>query len=164
MLHAVSLALGLFATWLLWSGHTEIFFVGLGFLSAAIVIYVALRMAVVDEEGVPVHLGRHIFGYWGWLLKEIVKANFQVARIVLGRRLAISPTLIHVDALQKTDLGRVIFANSIILTPATLTMDIHEGVLTVHALTRASAREIEEGEMNRRVALLENGSRSAGTE
>ena len=164
MLHAVSLSLGLFATWLLWSGHTEFVLVGLGFLSAAIVIYVALRMAVVDEEGVPVHLGRHIFGYWGWLLAQIFKANFQVARIILDRRLPISPTLIRVEALQKTDLGRVIFANSIILTPATLTMDIHEGVVTVHALTRASAREIQNGEMNRRVAILEGQSRSAETD
>lgn len=158
MLHAISLALGLFATWLLWSGHTELFFVGLGLLSAALVVFVAVRMSIVDEEGVPLHLRHHIFTYWGWLLVEIVKANFQVAHIILARKPGISPTIVRVKALQKTDLGRVIFANSIILTPATLTLDMADGVLTVHGLTRASARAVESNTMNRRVALLEGRS------
>lgn len=158
MVHAISLALGLFGTWLLWSGHMGLFLVGLGLLSAALVVYLAHRMAVVDSEGVPVHLWGRIFGYWGWLLVQIVKANFDVARIVLSRKLDISPTIVKVSSLQQTDLGRVIFANSIILTPATLTMDIHEGVLTVHGLTQRSAAEVEEGEMNRRVARLESNS------
>lgn len=155
MLHAVTLALGLFATWLLWSGHTELFFLGLGLVSAAVVIFVALRMAVVDEEGVPLHLSRHIFTYWGWLLWEILKANFVVAKLVLSPKLQISPTLVRIKALPQSDLAKVILANSIILTPATLTIDVDDDVLTVHALTREGARSLEEGEMNRRVAALE---------
>lgn len=158
MLHALSLALGLFGTWLLWSGHTEMFFIGAGLVSVGLVIYVAIRMSVLDSESVPLHLGVRVLGYWGWLLKEIVKANFEVARIILSKDMKISPTMIKVKAHQTTDLGRVIFANSIILTPATLTMDVHEGMVTVHGLTRESTMEVAEGEMNRRVARLEANS------
>ena len=155
MLRAPSLALGLFGTWLLWSGHMELFFISAGFFSVLLVIFLAKRMSILDQESVPIHLGRRIPGYWGWLMLQIIKANFQVARLILSREMRISPTLVRVNALQKTDLGRVIFANSIILTPATLTMDVHEGIITVHGMTRDSAREVEEGEMNRRVARLE---------
>lgn len=165
MLHAPSLALGLFGTWLLWSGHIEQFFVGAGLFSVILVVFLARRMSILDQESVPLHLGRRIPGYWGWLILQIVKANFQVARLILSREMRISPTLVRVNALQKTDLGRVIYANSIILTPATLTMDIHEGIVTVHGMTRVSAREVEEGEMNRRVACLESaeGRERGGT-
>jgi len=159
MLHALSLAIALFATFMLWSGHTEVFFIATALISAAVVIYVAVRMASVDEESVPLHLGVRILGYWGWLMKEVVKANFGVARLILSKDMKISPTIVKVKAQQETDLGRVIFANSIILTPATLTMDVHKGLVTVHGLTRESAREVEEGEMNRRVARLERASR-----
>lgn len=155
MLQAISLALGLFLTWLLWSGHTAVLLVTFGVLSVALVLYVARRMGVMDEEGVPIHLRGYIFGYWGWLLWEIVKANITVARIVLRKDMNISPTVVQVKAQQSTDLGRVIFANSVILTPATLTLDVHEGVVTVHGLTEQSAREVVEGDMNRRVAALE---------
>ncbi len=156
MFYAPSLALGLFGTWLLWSGHTEPFFICAGLFSVILVIFLARRMSILDQESVPLHLGTGIPGYWGWLMLQIVKANFQVARLILSREMRISPTLVRVKALQKTDLGRVIFANSIILTPATLTMDIHEGIVTVHGMTRAAVREVEEGEMNRRVARLES--------
>lgn len=155
MVQAVSLALGLFATWLLWSGHTDFFLVGLGLLSVALVIYVANRMTIMDREGVPVHLTRNIFTYWGWLLVEIVKSNITVARIVLSPGLPISPTVVRIKGEPESDLSRVILANSIILTPGTLTLDLKDGIFTVHALTEDGARDIEAGAMNRRVGALE---------
>ncbi len=78
-----------------------------------------------------------------------------VARQVLRPSLPISPTLIKVAARQRTELCQVIFANSITLTPGTISIDIAEGMITVHALTAAAAADVEAGEMNRRVAVIE---------
>ncbi|MEX1147866.1 MAG: Na+/H+ antiporter subunit E [Sphingomonadales bacterium] len=155
MLKSISLALGLFATWLIWSGHTDMFLIGLGLLSVALVVYLAARMSLLDDEGVPVHLTRNIFSYWGWLLIEIVKSNITVARIVLSPHMSISPTITKLKSLQTSDLTKAVFGNSIILTPGTLTTDIKDGMVTIHALTGEGARAVEEGEMNRRAGALD---------
>jgi len=155
MRHAVILAIALLAAWAAWSGQDKMLLIVLGLASAAIVLVLALRMAVVDSEGVPFHLRHHILTYWGWLLVQIVQSNLQVARIVLTPSLPISPRLVRVKPLQRGDLPRVIFANSITLTPGTVTADLTAGRATVHALTEAIARDIEGGEMNRRVAAME---------
>jgi len=155
MVRAVVLAAILLLTWLMWSGHDEVLLVGLGVTSAAVVIVIALRMALIDEEGVPLHFRHHIFTYWGWLLVQIVKSNLDVARIVLSPSLPISPRLLRIAPLQRTDLARVTLANSITLTPGTVTTEIAGGTATVHALTEAIARDLEAGAMNRRVAELE---------
>jgi len=155
MRHAVILAIVLLATWALWSGQDKVLLLFLGLVSAVVVIVLALRMALVDSEGVPFHLRHHILTYWGWLLVQIVKSNLQVARIVLTPSLPISPTLVQVKPLQRSDLNRVTFANSITLTPGTVTTDMSEKEVTVHALTTDIARDIEGGEMNRRVAAME---------
>jgi multicomponent Na+:H+ antiporter subunit E len=112
-------------------------------------------MEVVDREALPLHLTWRIIRYWPWLVWEIVKANVVVTRQVLSPSLPISPTVIKVPARQRTELCQVIFANSITLTPGTISIDIVQGMITVHALTAAAAADVETGEMNRRVAVIE---------
>ena len=77
-----------------------------------------------------------------------------VGRRALGPGLDISPTLLRVSASQKTDLGRVIYANSITLTPGTVSVDVEGGTILVHALSRDGAAALEEGEMDRRVTRM----------
>ena len=89
------------------------------------------------------------------LLKEIVLSNIAVARVILDPRLPIHPRILRVEASQKTDVGRVTYANSITLTPGTVTLDVRDGKLLVHALTTGSAEGLLTGEMDRRVARLE---------
>ena len=69
-----------------------------------------------------------------------------------------SPRLIVVECTQRSDLGRVVFANSITLTPGTLTLDVRDGRVLVHALTAETAEGLQTGEMDRKVTALE-GSR-----
>ncbi|PHZ85164.1 Na+/H+ antiporter subunit E [Paremcibacter congregatus] len=157
MLRLVSLALALGVTWVLWSGHFSPLLLGLGVLSVVIVLIVNRRMAAIDEEGVPIQLAGSIFFYWAWLIVEIFKSNLQVVRIVLSRDMKISPTVIKVPVLQSSDLGQVLFANSIILTPGTLSLDLYEGHVLVHALTEEAADEVAAGEMNRRAARVMEG-------
>jgi len=112
-------------------------------------------MDVIDHEGHPLHLGWRAIGYWMWLLWEIVVSNFQIARVVLSQKMPINPHLIDVKASQASELGHAIFANSITLTPGTVTVDVEGGVLHVHALTQSSADSLMTGEMDRRVDAME---------
>jgi len=112
-------------------------------------------MNVVDHESQPIHLTFKVPVYILWLFKELVLANISVVRhIWLGNK-TISPILTTVIAKQKTDLGKVIYANSITLTPGTVSVDIVGDRIMVHALRRESIKTLEAGEMDRRVCLLE---------
>jgi len=154
-LYWIALGVVLLGIWLLWSGHFDPLMIGFGVLSCALVVWLSVRMRIVDEEGEPLQLGIKPFLYSVWLIKEIVKANIDVARRVLSPRLPIRPQMIRVKSTQKTDLGRVIFANSITLTPGTVSVDMLDDQIVVHALTDEAAAEDASGEMNRRVTDLE---------
>ena len=156
MTRAILLSVWLACTWLLWSGHTEEpLLLAFGALSVAVVIFLAWRMNVIDAESEPYQLGARPLVYLPWLLWEIAKANLHVARVIFTPSLPIQPRLVRIRATQKTDLGLVILANSITLTPGTVTLDVRDGTLLVHALTRKSAEGLESGEMDRRVTWLE---------
>jgi len=159
VLRAASLAGFLLLLWLLLSGHfSDPLLLGLGVVSVLLVVFIARRKDVSDPEGHPIHLMFRAVLYWPWLLKEIVVANIDVAKAILKTPMAIEPTVFTVTGSQKSELGRVIYANSITLTPGTVTVDLDDDRLTVHALTRAGLEGVESGEMDRRVAWLEDGS------
>ena len=151
----LALACWLAAAWLLWSGRSEPLLLGLGAASVALVVWLSLRMNVVDAESEPYHLAWRPLVYLPWLLLEIARANLHVARVILSRRLPIRPRLLRVPSSQRSDLGRAIYANSITLTPGTLALDVRDGTILVHALTDESAAGLESGEMDRRVTWLE---------
>ena len=155
MKYTLSLIVVLFGVWLLWSGHFTPFLITMGAVSCLAVAVIVRRMAVVDHERAPVDVTFRMLFYLPWLLWEIVKANIDVARLILHPRLPISPEIIRVRAGQRTDLGRVIYANSITLTPGTVSVDLDEATITVHALTRKAAASVESGEMDRRVSGIE---------
>jgi len=156
--YTVSLSLVLFGVWLLWSGHFEPLLLSLGVLSCAVVVAIARKMKIVDREGAPVELALRALAYVPWLLWEIVKANIDVARRILDPRLPISPRIIKVRAGQRHDITRVIYANSITLTPGTVSVDTNGDEITIHALTEEAARAVETGDMDRRVSRLEGSS------
>jgi multicomponent Na+:H+ antiporter subunit E len=144
------------ATWLVLSGKTTPLFLIIGFLCCILVVWLARRLETVDHESVPVQLKASVITYWAWLIKEIFLSAWQVSKIVLSPRLSISPQIVKVTAEAHTEVGRVIFGNSITLTPGTVTIDIDDkGVLTVHALTEDGAQGVLNGDMNHRVRLIE---------
>jgi multicomponent Na+:H+ antiporter subunit E len=154
--YTVSLSLVLFGVWLLWSGHYTPLLLLFGVLSCGAVVTIARRMGIVDQEGVPVELPLRALLYLPWLLWEIVKSNVDIARRILTPSLPVNPRLIKIKAGQRTDIGRVIYANSITLTPGTVTVGVEGDELTIHALTKEAADALETGEMNRRVTRLED--------
>lgn len=156
MRHTIFLSLTLAMFWLLNSGHNTALMLSLGAISIALVLYIAHRMDVVDHESQPLHITLKLPGYYAWLTKEIILANLLVVKhIWLGNR-TISPTLKTIKASQKTDIGKVIYANSITLTPGTVTVNLEGDQFMVHALVRESIEDLEAGEMDRRVTRLEN--------
>jgi multicomponent Na+:H+ antiporter subunit E len=153
--YTVSLSLVLFGVWLLWSGHYTPLLLFFGVLSCCVVVAIARRMRVVDREGAPVELSLRVLSYLPWLVWEIVKANVDIARRILTPSLPVSPRVVKIKAGQRTDIGRVVYANSITLTPGTVTIGIEGDELTIHALTEEAADSLQRGEMNRRVTRLE---------
>jgi multicomponent Na+:H+ antiporter subunit E len=156
MKHSFTLFLALAASWFLWSGHLEPFVLALGVLSCLVCIWICRRMRIVDAEGAPVELGFRPFTmYAPWLIKEIVKSNIAVTKIVLSPAMELQRNLIEVGANQKTALGRVILANSITLTPGTVSVSMKTDRILVHALSFEGSEEDLSGEMDRRVCRLE---------
>lgn len=153
--HAFNLTLFLFAIWLLLSGHYTPLLLSLGVFSTLVVVALAMRAHFIDREIQPVLLTPSVLLYWLWLAWEVIKANVDIARCILSPGLPISPRVIKVRSSQKTELGRVTYANSITLVPGTVTMDVDEDLFTVHALTKANADDLESGEMDRRVSNVE---------
>jgi len=151
----VSLVVSLYLFWLLLSGFFTPFLMAAGLGSAVAVVWVARRMNVVDPEGHPIHLGPKVLLYWPWLLKEIVKSAWTVSRIIMDPKLPISPTLVRFKPTQKSDVGLVIHANSITLTPGTITIEAGPNEFLVHGVTRAVAEGAVDSEMDRRVSACE---------
>src|SRR5690606_37963533 len=150
MKHTVSLLIQLALAWWVLSGQASAMLL-LGLASVLFVGWLERRLARACGETHPLEPGWRLLGFWAWLLREIVVANLQVARLVLARRPALSPRVLRVPAGQSSDLERVILGNAITLTPGTVTLDLDGDTLLVHALTEASAADVEAGGMARRV-------------
>lgn len=109
-------------------------------------------MDVLDQENYIFNLGPKLIGYWSWLFIEIVKANFDVAKCVLFPKKYLRPSMFATKATQKDDMGKVIYANSITLTPGTVTVDLHDDTILVHGLTTDAADGVKSGDMDQRVS------------
>ncbi len=154
---AVVLVVVLGGLWLLLSGFFHPLLLGLGVASVAFCAVGAWRLGILDDEGQPFqHLWRSL-RYAPWLLLEIIKANVDVAKVTLTPSLPIHPVLFPTRTSQDSDLGQVIYANSITLTPGTTSIDLEPDSILVHALTEAGAEGVESGEMDRRVTWLIGG-------
>ncbi len=152
----VGLFVLLFGTWLLMSGHYTPLLIGFGIVSCALVVLLSRRMGIVDEEGFPMHLSLRILRYLPWLAVEVVKSNLELTKRVISPRLPIGPEIVELTGSQKTDLGRATYANSITLTPSTVTIEAQtDGSFVVHAISPEAADDLRSGEMDRQVSRME---------
>ena len=140
--------------WLVNSGHYTSLILGLGAASIALVVIIAKRMNVVDEESIPFHLSRELPAYYLWLLKELAISNYQVVRRIWQFGMKLDPAIEAIDITQNSDMGRVILANSISLTPGTITTSVTAESITVHALDRSSIVALKSGDMGARIRRL----------
>ena len=154
------IALSMFIFWLVLSGHYGLWLVASGAVMSVLVALVARHMGFSDGESHPLGLVLRGLIYWPWLIWEIVKSAWGVAKLVLDPKLPVSPTLVKVKATQKTAVGITTFANSITLTPGTISVEVsaRDKEILVHGITRETAAGLADGEMDRRVSWFEGGT------
>ena len=124
----------------------------LGVISILLTLWIAKRMRILDGETAPYLTIPQTLSYFAWLFVEIVKANVAVVRAVLSPNMAVSPTLTRIPTPRETDIGKVMFANSITLTPGTVSVDIQDDHILVHALLSDMSDPSDFAEMAERSA------------
>ncbi len=146
----------LFGLWLLLSGLYAPLHLTLGIVSSVFVAWIAERMGLLTPEPGDAWLRPlRCLAYIPWLAWQMAKANADVTRRILVPARAISPRVLRVPSTQASDLARSVYANSITLTPGTISIDVAGDVITVHALSRQGAEDLATGEMGARVTALE---------
>ena len=164
MARIIGLIIALVLFWLGLSGHYTPLLLSFGAVSIMIALVLAGRLGILDQEGAPYGTFPGVLLYLPWLLKEICVANVVVVRACLGAELDINPALVKVKTRCETDLGKTLFANSITLTPGTVTIEVERDLLLVHALYEEAAGPGAFDEMDRRsVRAIEGRSALAAS-
>jgi multicomponent Na+:H+ antiporter subunit E len=145
--------------WLGLSGHYDTFHVALGVLSVVIILWLnrKIRRLPVAPNQVPARLEIHLFrllAYFVWLPVQIFLSAVYVAKVVLSPRLPIQPQMVRFRSAQPNAFAQTILANSITLTPGTLTVDLEGDEFVIHSLTTDTTEGLLEGTMQSKVARL----------
>lgn len=150
----------LYGYWLLLSGHFVPWLLISGAVISAMVAFWSLRLGLSDSEGHPVHMVLRAIVYWPWLVVEIIKAAIDVSWRIVHPALPISPDLRRYKATQKTSEGLTTYANSITLTPGTISVlvDWRRHEIVVHGLSRDGLDGLATGDMDARVTRFEGGA------
>jgi multicomponent Na+:H+ antiporter subunit E len=143
------------AVWIAWSWHFEPLILGFGAVSVVLTVLIARRLRILDEETVPFELNLRLLVFVPWVAWEVLKANIEVAKVILHPKMPIRPHLIRLPATQRTTLGRVIYANTITITPGTISLDLRRGVILVHCLDDEMADQDSSGQTERMIHWLE---------
>ena len=143
------------AFWALLSGFFDLFHLSIGALCSAVVSYASHDLLFTETNLRQRHIaGKNFILYLPWLLYQIYLANVHVVYLVLHPKMPIDPKIIWFKTKFKGDLLLVTLANSITLTPGTITLDIRDGEYCVHALSKKVADDLLSGEMQDRVAQI----------
>ena len=152
---SITLFIVLFGFWLLMSGYYTPLILSLGVISCLLCVYLTLKGKFLDNETLPIYFFPRLIQYTLWLIKEILKSNIQTAKVIIMK--SEEPELFSVKASQKTNEGKVTYANSITLTPGTVTTQIKNDIFEVHALTKDFGDDVRSNEMDKMVTWLEKG-------
>lgn len=152
MAYFLALLTAITAFWLGNSGHYKPLMLFFGAASVILTLILSRRLGIIDREGAPYVRLAALMRYYPWLTLEVVKSNWIVLKACLKADLDIVPTLTKIRTRSRTDLGRVTFANSVTLTPGTVTVEIDGDKLLVHGLYEANTQPEAFLEMDRRCA------------
>jgi multicomponent Na+:H+ antiporter subunit E len=143
------------AFWLVLSGHYTPLLIALGTASVALVVWISQRMEIVDEEQ-PIHVTLGLPRYAWWLGWQVLKSAVTVARLVWSPSPNLRPVVGPVPAEGMSHLAQTIYANSITMTPGTLSMNVDDEFVEVHSLQPAGLEDLRRGAMLERVKRLES--------
>lgn len=157
VMHISELFITLTLLWLLLSGHYSGLLLFFGFLSVSLVVLICIRMKLIAYEQPLVSV--QTFGlicYFPWLIKEIIKSNISVILYILNPKISISPQIVKVKSTQVSELAYIAYANSITLTPGTVSINIDDDEIEVHSLSKEGVDFLMEGQMNERIRTIDN--------
>lgn len=140
--------------WLMLSGYIQPLLLSFGAISVAIVLVVLKRMDAVDKEPKFISSGHQIIRYLVWLLGQIVISSIHVTRLIWGSSDKLCPALAKVSVENIPPKTRVLYANSITLTPGTLSVDLDDKEVTVHALQESSIEELKDGDIEQKMISI----------
>ena len=146
----------LFGFWLLLSSQPQMPFVVLGAVNAVLVIMLLARMNIIDKRLFSLRSSLRWLRYSMWLVPYVAGSCLRVALAVLRPKLSIAPGFIRVPMTQTKDFTRMIHANSITLTPGTVSTELNDDSIEVHALDHRGQRQAQ-AELDRRVTYIEGG-------
>ena len=152
---SITLFIVLFGFWLLMSGYFTPLILSLGVISCLLCVYLTVKGKFLDNETLPIYFFPRLIQYTLWLIKEILKSNIATAKVIIMK--SEEPELFSVKATQKTNEGKVTYANSITLTPGTVTTQIKNDIFEVHALTKDFGDDVRSSDMDKMVTWLEKG-------
>ena len=159
MYHSMVIAaFGLMLLWLSLSGYFNFLQVSFGIVSTFFVVWLTIHLKLLTTDGARLQILRGYPLYLLWLTWEIIVSNILLAKIILAPKMELHRQIIHTKANQSSDLAKAIYANSITLTPGTLTVDVDPDGFTVHSMAKTFADDICSDKMNERVAKLESWS------
>lgn len=153
-MHITKWAILLSIFWLLLSGFIQPLLLSFGVASVFIVLVVLKRMDSVDQEPKTFAINQQMFRYVFWLMGQIFLSSVHVTKLIWGSSDKVSPALAKIPVNRVSAENHVLYANSITLTPGTLSIDLDDENITVHSLQAASIKELEQGDMESKITGL----------
>jgi len=155
--HLIKIFIVIFLFWFALSGMTSINMLFLGLISSLFIAYIINKMDLIDHE-VSFHNFNiiRLISYIFWLIKEIIISSLMVCIYIILPSKRVSPKIIKVKCSQKSEAAKVLYANSITLTPGTVTIDVSDDVFTVHTLDKPFKESLESKKMDKKVTDIEN--------
>ena len=151
-MHIVKWAVVLSIFWLLLSGFLAPLLLSFGVISVVVVVFVLKRMDEVENEPSQSSTSLRLIRYIPWLIGQIISSSIHVTKLIWGSPDKVSPAIAKVSVKEVPQSSLVLYANSITLTPGTLSVDLEEDQVTVHALHKSSIDELKEGAMEKKIA------------
>jgi len=155
----------IFIFWFLLSGMTNLLMIMLGLFSSFLVVWIINKMDLIDHE-VSFHnfnIGKLII-YFFWLLREIIVSNLKVCLYIVTPNKKINPEIIKIKSSQNSEFANVLYANSITLTPGTVTIDVDKNNFTVHTLDTQFKESLEKNIMDKKILSTEHDINIKGKE
>jgi len=141
--------------WFMLSGHFSVIIVTSAVIYALIAAYFTHDYFIEKISFAGIKRIFKFIAYLPWLFWEIIMANLQVAYIVLSPKMPISPELVETETDLKTDYGKTALGNSITLTPGTVTIEIENSKILVHAITKEHAQDIRNKDIEKKILRIE---------
>ena len=156
-MYRIAIFLILFGVWIIFSGKLDPFHLAMGGISALFITLISSSFLFLDRSrSAGQRLGEiiRIPGYLIWILGKIIQANLHILKLALtpGNLKGVEPSMVKVKTSLKTDFGRYILANSITLTPGTITVMMEGDELLVHSISEETAAGVADRTMERRIA------------